>query len=181
VIDKIPHLQPPYAIAKARADRGSPMFTEPEAHGVGRLRPADCYPYIFPAGRFDLDRISYYFDHDSPGMLADQDYDAIFRAVGNWQQRWHNGDRPTLAYRKSCASIFIEDRRGREARRFDYSDGQAALYEFCMDARTDHAITAEFGSNDWVGAALADFRRHDLMIRLDGQHLSLALPKNAYV
>src|SRR5262249_49662074 len=145
VIGKIPHLQPPYAVAKARADRGSPMFTEPDAHGVARLRPADCYPYIFPAGRFDLNRISYYFDRDGPGMLADHEYDEIFRAVGIWQRRWHNGDRPILRYRKSCASIFIEDRRGRETQRFEYSDGHAALYEFCMDARTDHAITAEFG------------------------------------
>jgi ribosomal peptide maturation radical SAM protein 1 len=181
VIGKIPHLQPPYAIAKARADRGSPMFTEPDKHGVGHLRPADCYRYIFPRGRFDLNRISYYFDHDGPGMLAEHEYDDIFRAVADWQQRWQPGERPTLHYRKSCTSIFIEDGRGRETRRFDYSDGSAALYEFCMDARSDHAIAAQFGDADWLDAALADFHRHDLMIKLDGQYLSLALPKNAYV
>ncbi len=49
VIGKIPHLQPPYAIARARADRGSPMFTDPDQHGVGRLRPADCYRYHLSA------------------------------------------------------------------------------------------------------------------------------------
>ena len=181
VIKKIPHLQAPYAIARARADRGSPMFTDPDKHGVGRLRPADCYPYIFPPGRFDLNRISYYFDHDGPGMLPDQEYDDIFRAVGEWQERWNSGDRPTLQYRKSCASIFIEDLRNGEPRQFDYSDGHAALYEFCMDARTDHAIKTEFGETDWLMPALAEFRQRDLMIELDGQYLSLALPKNSYV
>ena len=157
------------------------MFTEPDKHGVGHLRPADWYRYIFPRGRFDLNRISYYFDHDGPGMLAEHEYDDIFRAVADWQQRWRPGERPTLHYRKSCTSIFIEDGRGRETHRFDYSDGPAALYEFCMDARSDRAIATQFGDTDWLDAALVDFRRHDLMIKLDGQYLSLALPKNAYV
>jgi ribosomal peptide maturation radical SAM protein 1 len=180
-IAKIPHLQPPYAIAKARADRGSPMFTDPDRHGVARLRPADCYRYIFPRGRFNLDRISYYFDHDGPGMLPEHAYDDIFRAVGDWQQRWREGERPTLHYRKSCTSIFIEDGRGPAARQYEYSDHAAALYEFCRDARSWHAITAEFGESDWLEPALAEFRARDLMIELDGQHLSLALPRNAYV
>jgi len=181
VIAKIPHFQPPYAIAKARADRGSPMFTEPDQHGVGRLRPADCYRYIFPRGRFDLNKISYYFDHDGPGMLPEHEYDEIFHAVGVWQGRWRYDERPTLHYRKSCSSIFIEDGRALSVRRFDYSDGPAALYEFCLDAKTHHAISAEFGGSDWLTAALAEFRERDLMIELDGQYLSLALPKNAYV
>jgi ribosomal peptide maturation radical SAM protein 1 len=181
VIAKIPHLQAPYAIAKARADRGSPMFTDPDQHGVGRLRPSDCYRYIFPRGRFDLNKISYYFDHDGPGMLPEHEYDEIFRVVGDWQARWRNGPRPVLCYRKSCASIFIEDSRRPEARQFDYHDGQAALYEFCMDAKTDQAIQTEFGEADWLAPALAEFRARDLMVRLDEQHLSLALPINAYV
>src|SRR6185295_19454143 len=31
---KIHHFQPPYAIVKARADRGSPMFETPEAQSI---------------------------------------------------------------------------------------------------------------------------------------------------
>ena len=181
VIGKIGHLQPPYAIARARADRGSPMFTDPDKHGVGQLRPSDCYRYLFPRGRFDLNKISYYFDHDGPGMLPDRDYDDIFRAVAAWQERWRGGQRPTLQYRKSCASIFIEDCRDQATRQFEYSDRQAALYEFCMDAKNDHAIAAEFGETDWLAPTLAQFCEHDLMIRLDGQYLSLALPSNPYV
>ena len=147
----------------------------------GRLRPADCYRYILPRGRFDLERISYYFDHDGPGMLPEHEYDEIFRAVGDWQQRWRNGARPALSYRKSCTSIFIEDSRKPEARQFDYCDGQAALYEFCMDAKTEAAIDAEFGQAEWLAPVLAEFRARDLMVRLDDQYLSLALPTNAYI
>ena len=181
VIGKIHHLQPPYAIARARADRGSPMFTQPDQHGVGALRPAECYPYLFPRGRFDLNKISYYFDHDGPGMLPDHEYDDIFQAVGTWQERWRAGPRPTLAYRKSSSSIFIEDGRTSDVRKFHYSDGAAALYEFCLDARTGQAIETQFGGPDWLPGALEEFRKRDLMIELDGQYLSLALPKNAYV
>ena len=92
------------------------MFTQPDALGVGTLQPAGCYPYLFPPGRFDLNKISYYFDHDGPGMLPDNEYDEIFHAVGLWQDRWRSGLRPTLSYRKSCSSIFIEDGRNGEAR-----------------------------------------------------------------
>ncbi|MEJ0079147.1 MAG: RiPP maturation radical SAM C-methyltransferase [Alphaproteobacteria bacterium] len=181
VIEKIPHFQPPYAIARARADRGSPMFTDPDRHGVGNLRPSDCYRYIFPRGRFDLNKISYYFDHDGPGMLPDHEYDDIFSAVSLWQDRWNNGGRPTLTYRKACSSIFIEDSRGPDARTLDYSDRAAALYEFCLDAKTQSAIETEFGTLDWLPGALSEFRNRDLMVELDGQYLSLALPKNAYI
>ncbi len=179
VIAKIPHLQPPYAIARARADRGSPMFTEPDQHGVARLRPADCYRYIFPPG-FDLNKISYYFDHDGPGMLPEREYDAIFRAVGIWQEQWRASERPQLRYRKACSSIFIEDARAGGVRNLDYSDGPAALYEFCMDAKTPDAIAAQFGGAGWLDPALAEFRARDLMVHLDDQYLSLALPKNAH-
>ena len=181
VIGKIPHFQPPYAITRARADRGSPMFTDPDLHGVGTLRPSDCYRYIFPRGRFDLNKISYYFDHDGPGMLPDDEYDEIFSMVSAWQDRWRNGCRPSLTYRKACSSIFIEDHRGSEARTLDYSDGAAALYEFCLDAKTQNAIETEFRSSDWLPSALSEFRNRDLMVELDGQYLSLALPKNAYI
>lgn len=181
VFAKIPHFQPPYAIARARADRGSPMFTEPDLHGVGTLRPADCYRYIFPRGRFDLSRISYYFDHDGPGMLPEDEYDGIFHTVGLWQDRWRNGSRPTLLYRKSCSSIFIEDSRGSATHALDYSDERAALYEFCMDAKTHQAIETQFGDAAWLPQALIEFRDRDLMVELDGQYLSLALPKNAYI
>jgi ribosomal peptide maturation radical SAM protein 1 len=181
VIRKIPHLQPPYAIARARADRGSPMFTEPDKHGVGKLRPSDCYSYMFPAGLFDLNRISYYFDHDGDGMLPEHKYDQIYRSVAGWQDSWRNGHRPELHYRKSWTSIFIEDARAPQRRMFEYSDGHAALYEFCMDARTERAVADKFDDADWLSKALTEFEARGLMVRLDGQYLSLALPKNAYV
>src|SRR5262249_26832025 len=130
---------------------------------------------------FDLNRISYYFDHDCPGMLPEDEYDGIFQAVALWQESWRNGTRPTLRYRKSCSSIFIEDGRGSTPQTLDYSDGHAALYEFCMDAKTRHAIETQFAASAWLPGALAEFCDRGLMVQLDGQYLALALPKNAYI
>ena len=94
-------------------------------------------------------------------MLPDSEYDEIFSAVSLWQDRWHNGARPSLTYRKACSSILIEDTRGSESRTLDYSDGAAALYEFCLDAKTQNAIETEFGASDWLPGALSEFRDRD--------------------
>jgi ribosomal peptide maturation radical SAM protein 1 len=181
VISKITHLQPPYAIVKARADRGSPMFFDPESQAISRLQPAACYEYIFPKGRFNLERVSYYFDHDMQNTVADEDYDDIFSLVGYWQRTWEQPYRPYLRYRKSWATIVIDDGRKRPARAFSFRDGTASLYEYCADARSRDDIGARFNNEDWIEDALNEFLDKDLMVFLDGRYLGLALPENPYL
>jgi hypothetical protein len=181
VISRIQHLQPPYAIVKARADRGSPMFFEPESQSVSRLRPADCYEYIFPKRRFDLNRVSYYFDHDMANTVEDHDYDEIFSLVSRWQEAWKADRQPYLRYRKSPSSILIDDGRGPAARVHTQWDERAVLYEYCADARTRSDIYARFDDAEWIDDALDEFLEADLMILLDGRYLSLALPENPYL
>ncbi|MDX6612878.1 MAG: hypothetical protein QOD75_2064 [Blastocatellia bacterium] len=180
VIAKIHHWQAPWAIAKARADRGSPMYSEPETQSVTRLIPSPCYEYLFPKGRFDLQRVSYYFEHEMDNTLADAEYDEIFAAVGAWQQRWQKGPRPYLRYRKALATISIEDGRNGSPSVITFSDLQATLYEYCADARSPKEIAARFDDAPWVEAALAEFVDRDLMVYLDNRYLSLALPENPY-
>ena len=71
VISKIHHWQAPWAIAKARADRGSPMYIEPETQSITRLVPSPCYDFLFPKDRFNLQRVSYYFEHEMGNTLAE--------------------------------------------------------------------------------------------------------------
>lgn len=181
VISKITHLQPPYAIVKARADRGSPMFFDPESQAISRLRPAACYEYIFPKGRFNLERVSYYFDHDMQNTVADEDYDDIFSLVGYWQRTWKQPHLPYLRYRKSWATIVIDDGRKRPARAFTFNDGAAALYEYCADARSRDDIATRFNNEGWIEDSLNEFLDKDLMVFLDGRYLALALPENPYL
>jgi ribosomal peptide maturation radical SAM protein 1 len=180
VMPKLHHLQAPWAIAKARADRGSPMFTEPETQSITRLVPSPCYDYIFPKDRFDLTRVSYYFEHEMGDTLTDEGYDEIFNAVALWQQRWQERPRPYLRYRKAWTTIFIDDGRNGHERNFNYTGPQAALYEYCADARSRKELTARFDDEPWVEEALGEFLERDLMVHLDERFLSLALPANPY-
>jgi ribosomal peptide maturation radical SAM protein 1 len=177
LVPKIVHLQPPWGIVKARADRGSPMFTDPESQSIRRLKPAVCYEYIFPE-RFNLERVSYYFDHEMDDVVDEEHYADLLDGVADWQQRWTESRHPVLQYRKAFSSIAIEDGRRHKWRKHSYSDGPAKLYEYCADARTPRDIESVIGSEPWVKRALDDFMSKDLMLFMDGRYLSLALPQN---
>ncbi len=179
IASKITHLQPPYAIVKARADRGSPMYTEPATQSISGLAPARCYQYIFPK-TFDLRRISYYFDHKMANTVDDDTYEELFGRVGAWQAGWNSANRPFLKYRKAWHSIAIFDGRQPQVVTHSYHDNAAALYEYCAEARTPRDIEANFGNDAWIQEALSDFVSKDLMLDLDGRYLSLALPENRY-
>jgi ribosomal peptide maturation radical SAM protein 1 len=181
IIPKIHHWQPPWAVARARADRGSPMFTEPETQSITSLRPAPCYDFLFPKDRFDLKRVSYYFEHDMRDALPEEGHEELFQSVAVWQQRWKESPRPYLRYRKSLATIRVEDARRRPVRVQTFSDEPASLYEFCADARTRKEIDARFDGAGWTDEALGEFLERDLMVNLDGRYLSLALPENSYI
>ena len=180
VISKIHHLQAPWAIAKARADRGSPMFSDREAQSVTRLIPSPCYHYLFPKDRFDLNRVSYYFEHEMDNTLEDRQYDEIFEAVDLWQYRWNQRPKPYLRYRKAWKEILIDDGRNCSPRTTKYADAQATLYEYCADARSRKEISTKFEDASWIEPALAEFVERDLMIYLDNRYLSLALPENPF-
>jgi ribosomal peptide maturation radical SAM protein 1 len=181
VISKIPHFQAPWAVAKARADRGSPMYTDPESQSISRLVPSACYDYLYPKDRFDLNRVSYYFEHEMGNTVADGEYDEIFAAVDAWQDRWRQRPRPYLRYRKAWATILIDDGRNCSPRTTTYSDDYATLYEYCADARSRKDIATRFEDAPWVEGALEEFVEKDLMIHLDNRYLSLALPENPFI
>ncbi|HET9181767.1 MAG TPA: RiPP maturation radical SAM C-methyltransferase [Candidatus Angelobacter sp.] len=180
IMEKIPHLQPPYAAVMARADRGSPMFTQPKSQAISELTPFDCYNYLFPKGKFDLRRIAYFFQHDMAGTVGQAHYQAVFDSVDYWRDRWASGPRPYMTYRKGWTMIVIEDGREQPSRRYQYEDGPAALYEYCADARTQKDIAANFGDEPWIKNSLQEFLDKSLMLFLDGRYLSLALPENRF-
>ncbi len=180
VISKIHHFQAPWAIAKARADRGSPMYTDPESQSISRLVPSACYDYLFPKDRFNLSRVSYYFEHEMSNTVDDAQYDEIFAAVDYWQLRWRQRPRPFLRYRKAWATIIINDGRNGSPKTATYTDDYATLYEYCADAHSRKEISAKFDDAPWVEGALDEFVDKDLMVHLDNKYLSLALPENQY-
>jgi hypothetical protein len=113
--------------------------------------------------------------------VGEEGYEELFAAVDLWQRRWRERPRPYLRYRKAWATIFVEDGRNGHAREMTYSGEQAALYEFCADARSPKELAARFEDAPWVEEALGEFLERDLMVHLDGRYLSLALPSNPYI
>jgi ribosomal peptide maturation radical SAM protein 1 len=181
LIAKVPHLQPPYAIVRARPDRGSPMFTDPAGHAITALAPEPAYEWLFPAARFDLRHVSYYFRHEMTGVLSDAELAPIFDLVAAWQDRWRRGPRPFLRYRKAFDHIVIEDGRGERPRTFRYEGRAARLYEEIADAHGRDVLAARLGAaadGAWIDALLEEFRARDLAVSLDGRWLALALPEN---
>ena len=157
------------------------MYTDPESQSIGSLVPSPCYDYLYPKNRFDLNRVSYYFEHEMGNTLTDQGYAEIFAAVNAWQDRWRQRPRPYLKYRKAWATILIEDGRNCSARVTKYADDYATLYEYCADARSRKDLAARFDEAPWVEGALAEFVDKNLMIHLDNRYLSFALPENPYI
>src|SRR5205807_2712800 len=180
-VARIPHYQPPYAIVKARADRGSPMYTDPGSQSIYNITPARCYNYLLPPGKFNLRRISYYFEHQMDNTVDEKEYEELFRRVGVWQERWSKSrGKPYMTYRKSWSEIRIIDGRCQTVRKHVYSGHPAALYEYCAEARTPREIAKRFRNEPWIELALQEFVSKDLMLFLDGRYLSLALPENPY-
>ncbi len=176
---KIPHVQPPYAFALARADRGSPMFEQPAEHGVHHLRPAPCYPFIFPSS-FDYSHIAYFFEDDRV-----PEEHAWHRECGDivmaWKAAWDSDERPTLTYFKGVNSVTIQDGRTRRRQAYRFDNRAAELYERCADAQRLDALREAYpGDGQWLDETLKAMLGLDVMVELDGRVLALALPANPH-
>ena len=180
VIRRIAHLEPPYTMAQARPDRGSPMFEHPDEHAITLLTPAACYRFIYPPA-YDLRRVSYFFEHQIGNILADERYDECFDLIADWKDGWKGRDRPYLNYVKTWDSISVHDGRSASPTGYRFDDRKAAVYEACVDATGREALLETLGcAGDWLDAVLAEFVDKDLMVFLDDQYLALALPENPY-
>jgi ribosomal peptide maturation radical SAM protein 1 len=179
VLPKLVHFQPPVAMGPARADRGSPMFERPAQHGVKNLRPARCYPFIFPSDGFDLSKVSYYFEHDLEAPVPPVFHDTCIDIVTAWRERWHGANRPTLQYFKSWKALTVSDTRGAVPIEHKLKGEAAQLYELCAEARREADLRERFQDAAWLDGALAELVGLDLLLHLDDRYLALAVPANA--
>ena len=180
IIRRIPHLEPPYTMAQARPDRGSPMFEQPEEHAISVLSPAACYRHIYPPG-YSLRRVSYFFEHQIGNVLPDEGYDECFDLVTEWKDTWKDGERPYLYYVKTWDSVSIHDGRTSHRDGYRFDDERASVYEACVDAKTKDELVQELSCEaGWLDSTLGEFVEKDLMVFSDDRYLALALPENPY-
>ncbi len=198
VADRIHHLQPPYAVVQARPERGSHMFENRDTYIDGDLAPDFCYFHIYPADKFDMKKVAYYYSYRMQNILEPVEYQKLNKKVHFWKQRWHSPQRPRLNYAKSWNTLHIHDSRGNRSLNYVYKDRLAGLLEFLNDVKSEKEILRAFGSGSadsadcadcaadtggstdtaWIQEALDDFIRKGLVLYMDERYLSLVLPKN---
>jgi ribosomal peptide maturation radical SAM protein 1 len=181
LIRKIPHFHAPYAMAQARPDRGSPMYERREEHGIVKMMPASCYPWLFPE-RFDLNKISYYFEDERVGVPARKTYEECIGLVAEWRQSWAAPSRRRmLTYTKGYDTVTVHDQRTAEGKTHRFDDKGARLLDALSDARRHEDLVAQFdGDSQWLDGQLNEFEEKDLAVHLDGKWLGLALPQNPF-
>lgn len=162
---------------------GSPDYDNREARGLGKIRNADVYRYIYPPELFDrlnLIAKSYRF----AGKRAR--WNPVTQALNRWKKAYvegkkklPNGQRNLLCYSDGGNFLQIEDRRGRTdgGSVLHVLDGfQREVYLFADEIRPLNAIQERFpGDEDKLKSLLQYFLENKLMYEEDGHYLSLAM------
>ncbi len=115
LVPALSHLEPPGGPAPIRLDRFSPYHFDWRKLGTGRPIPHELYQFIFPAARFDLDDIAYFFEFqpsasESNGASKSSRPSSIGKASGpgiSWRIRaaWTSSRSTTRALRASAAAL----------------------------------------------------------------------------
>jgi ribosomal peptide maturation radical SAM protein 1 len=196
----VSHLNSPGTIATVQFHRFSPYFDRAADYNLS-LVPEKSYQYVFPVPAPDLANLAYYFDdetyrkrfvadfvqNEKPGMAAFQ------RAVVRWRIDWFrvswmkNARRPQLSYqaRPDGTWMIRDTRECAIAAEHAIEPLPAAVLAACdgavkaavLAAGVSKAIGREVSRQE-LEPVVEDLRRRGLMLELDGQYLSLAVPEN---
>ena len=186
VLQSISHLQPPTSCDRIWLERFSPYYTDGNGFGVRNIRASRGYEFAYPK-HVDLAKIAYFFDYDMLGTVPPSCHADTKAWIEHWNDLWAGDRRPTLSYRRTPGSLFIDFDRGPDNKgTYALSGPSAVMYEFCGDAARSPAnvkrhlqdvLGEDFPESD-VRDALNTFCDSRLMISEDGKFLSLAIPAN---
>ena len=124
LVPRILHLQPPAAMLRARADRFSPFFHEPERFGV-TLAPMPAYRHLFPNDEQVVARLGYHFSMHSEALDQSEGYTAPARmAFARWTR--HHGESALWVERQDAAVVVHDARFGWEAAHIRLVQGMPA-------------------------------------------------------
>ena len=168
IIPLVVHLDPPGGFYKVRADRFSPYFNTPEAHGI-RIKPNAAYSYIYDLPKESIQEIAYHFDIQN-GQEVD---------LGNCMEeieRWIN-----LSGKANCAMsrhgnrITIEDSRYGQISSYILEGKSANLYTLCHSAKTLAYLCGATGqTREDTEAMLDQMIDMKILLKEGGYYLSLA-------
>ena len=165
-----------------RLDRFSPLFEDPERHGLTDVRPYPSYGYVYDLPPEALAGLAYFFHatHRTPQPV--ERYTAPLAArIAEWKAV-HPRQLPLLRRRRRETHPRGGASRDSTATELTVLDGEhRLLYLACDDVATDRALasllTRENGSSvddAEVGAMLGPLVEQGLMLREGRSYLSLA-------
>ena len=173
----IEHLTPPEHHGRARADRFSPFFAEPEALGIDSLEPEPAYSLVYPAlSPESVDAMAYHFRIRSSRIVADIDLLDFKQAIATWQQQRS----ATLTARWTGSAMTVTDRRSMTTRPSPFevaTDAARVLVALDRAGTVDDVVRHTSGLNPiqalQVESILADLMDHGLVLQKGSRYLSL--------
>ena len=171
LLPRIAHLQPATGAHPIIIDRSSPFFCEPEAMGIGPIKPFRSYLALYPP-EAAVENIAYHFTGDYSTALLDKPdlLNRLHDAIEIWKKAWDKNPHPVLQLFKTKKSVLILDTRpiAREAMTPISPEKYAALLHFERPrsrAGLDPALAADA---DWLLA-------RDFLIEHEGKLLSVVV------
>jgi ribosomal peptide maturation radical SAM protein 1 len=179
------HLQPPASCSPFRLDRFSPYHDAAEEFGLRRVRPTAAAYYVFPFGRRELERLSYFFDFDYEDDRDPRSYaGGLLREFDRWWAA-HSGPeeaRPRLDAFVSGERVHVVDTRACASQaEHELAGLEAEIYRRCDMPHSAASLARAFGSAGDVATverALARLVDAKLTIEMEGQYLSLAVVRD---
>ncbi len=175
------HLQPPMYVNPVRFDRDSVYHRRPGDHGL-RLEPAWGYRLVYPFPDEDLEDFAYYFtDREHERTYSDPAFLRPFQEKHReWSRSYLRG--AALTYALEEGQLVVTDSRGDARPKTSQWDPRVGAL---LDLANDPTSVGEFAlgaqrlgfSQEGAEALLQDLAREALVLRRDGQVLSLAIPR----
>jgi hypothetical protein len=175
LVPRILHLQPPATLLRARADRFSPFFHDPDSFGV-TLDPLPAYRHIYPFAPEVIRRLGYHFTMRSAALdRTGETTRAAADAFALWSR--HHGESALWVEDDEHGSLVQDRRWGTAPQTWRLDSGSPARDLLALAAQPvswrailthlDHSETALRDTADWLDA-------RGLVLR-EGEHL-LSLP-----
>lgn len=185
----ISHLTPPYVVIPVRAARFSPYYLDWSRYAKRPPVPQQAYRHCYPRPRFDLDKISHYFDIPAPEDPALEKSEAALRVSVAFWQNIHRLS--CLAYDGRSREMRVYDSRPRrlgqlpEERVHRLSEAESLVMRQTERVQSAAAVLASLRkafplqSRPQLLCALSRLEREGLIFRESGFLLNLALPLGA--
>jgi ribosomal peptide maturation radical SAM protein 1 len=186
LIPLLTHLEPPNTVGVFRLDRFSPLFEDPERHGLMDVRPYPAYRYVYGLPPESLVGLAYFFQasHRTPRPV--ERYTAPLAArIAEWKAVHPHS---SLSYVDDGAKLTLtEGRPGFDRDELTVLDGEhRLLYLACEGVATDRALATRLARETGrtidhaeVGVTLEPLVEQGLMLREGSSYLSLGLPAGA--